>query len=291
MRARHVLAALAIASAWPSLPRHAHADQIDACVTAATDGQKSQRQGKLRSARASFLQCVKPECPAEVRSVCDKLLAGVEASLPTIVLGARDSDGRDVPGVTVTLDGEPFASKLDGKELPVDPGQHALRFDRPDGVNVTVSLLVREAEKNRLVTATFTATPPAGPAGSAGAGGAEGGGAGSPRPGIPVLASVFAAVAVASLGTFTVLAIRGQAQYDQCNPHKCDQSTIDSLSLQRDIAFGALGLGVVAAGAATWLYFSRPSASRTSGHASSTLSLGLGGGPGGALLIASGSFR
>src|SRR5579859_1362442 len=138
----------------------AHADTIDACVSAATAGQDLQRAGKLRDARAKFLSCDKRECPAEVRSVCDRLLNAVEASLPTVILGAHDASGADLVAVRVLLDGAPLVESLDGKALTLDPGPHALRFERPGSAPIEQKVVILEAEKNRAVVVTFPSAPP-----------------------------------------------------------------------------------------------------------------------------------
>jgi hypothetical protein len=223
----------------------ARADAIDACVSAATSGQQLQREGRLRDARARFLGCVKQECPAEVKAVCDGLLSAVETSLPTVIFGARDEAGNDLIAVRVAVDGTQAAESLDGKAIPLDPGPHALRFEQAGSAPIEQNVVVREAEKNRLVAVTFPSL--------------------RPKPKVEretvhrdrlLLSYVFAGVGVSALAAFTSLAIYGQNQYDHCSAHPCPRSTVDALSLDRDLTFGALGVGVVSLGVATWLYVS-----------------------------------
>jgi hypothetical protein len=245
------LGALVVAECFVTAPAAAsNDDAIAACVAASTSGQRAQRSGALRSAQSSLLTCARAGCPAEVRSLCERLLTTVEASLPTVVLGARDASGQDLVDVEVSLDGAAFAEALDGKALAVDPGPHTLRFVRRDGTAMTLSIVAREAEKNRQLTVSFPV--PARPTTPAPAPDTP---APSRRP--PVLALVLAGVGVASIGAFASLALDGQRRYDRCNPAACSGSTVDGLALERGFAFGALGLGVVALGAAAFFFFHR----------------------------------
>ncbi|HEY8040853.1 MAG TPA: hypothetical protein VIF15_13705 [Polyangiaceae bacterium] len=244
----------------------ARADAIDACVSAATSGQLAQRRGQLRAARRAFLACAMPECPAEVKAVCEPLLANVESSLPTVILGARDDRGQDLADVRVSVDGAAFAETLDGKAAAMDPGPHVLRFERVGAPPVELQVVIREAEKNRAIGVVL----PAGP-------GADRDGqpeARSPRVGPPAPFYALGGVALVSVGVFATLAIHGQRQFDGCNPHGCSQSTVDSLALERGLAFGALGVGVVSAGVAAWLFATRPASTTTPGPAPVTLTVG-----------------
>src|ERR1700722_17013182 len=86
-----VLAVLVLATASP-----AHADDKQICIAAAEDGQQSRLDGKLKAAREQFLVCARSGCPSQVRRDCSQWMTEVMAALPTIVLGARDPEGRDV---------------------------------------------------------------------------------------------------------------------------------------------------------------------------------------------------
>jgi hypothetical protein len=233
------------------LPHAARADAIDTCTSAVVNGQHDEQAGKLRAARAAFLECVKPECPAEVRSVCDGLLSAVDRRMPTVILGARTGDGRDVVEARVLVDGVPLLESLDGRAIAFDPGPHMLRFERAGSPPVDLQVVLSETEKDRRLSVTFArakvdeADRPA------------------PREARPTppLVYVLGGVGVAFLGGFVYLAAHGQTQYDACNPHGCSQSTVDGLSVDRGLAFGALGLGVVSLGSAAAVWLTRPSRS------------------------------
>jgi hypothetical protein len=253
----------------------ARADTIDACVSAVTMGQQLQREGKLRDARGSFLTCIRHECPPEVVGVCDRLLAAVEGSLPTVVLGARDSEGRDLVTVRVFVDGSLVMDALDGRAMPIDPGAHTLRFEEPSGMTVEQTVVIREAEKNRALTVTLKRPAVAMP---------DAPRPERPAPPPPVAAYVLAGVGGIALASFTYLAIHGQSQYDECRSHNCPSSTVDALSVDRALALGALGIGVVSLGAAAWLVLSRPNQSTPN------VSFIVGSAAGGPVALARGSF-
>lgn len=227
-------------------PAIAHADTVETCASAAEAGQRLERGGRLVEARASFVACADARCPGEVASLCDRLLTEVDAAMPTIILGARDPQGHDLVSVRVVADGSPMAESLDGKAHPIDPGPHTLRFRAADGTVATLDVLVRQGEKNRVLSVVVGARPTQ-PVGQ---------GESRARQPAPVLGWVLGGVGLAALATFGVLAAHGQSQYDACNPHKCSASTVDSLSVERGASFVALGVGVAAVAAGGWLVVS-----------------------------------
>jgi hypothetical protein len=231
--------------AW-TFAASARGDTTAACVDAVASGQKLAHGGQLRAARTAFLDCDRSACPAEVRAVCDRLVNDVEARLPTVVFGARDADGRDLADVSVRVDGAPLASSMDGKAVAVDPGPHVLQFTRAGSLPVQQDVVLREAEKNRLLIVTFpgpaarvTAAPPpeSGPS----------------RP-VPPLAYVLGGVGLAALGAFIGLDVDGQSRYASCRASGCP----GSLSAERDVAFATVAGSLVLLGSATWVLLARP---------------------------------
>ena len=76
------------------------------CAESAVAGQKLRDEGKPLAARAEILLCLRYVCPAVVRDHCARWLAQTEASIPSVVIKARESSaGRtvDVTDVTVTI--------------------------------------------------------------------------------------------------------------------------------------------------------------------------------------------
>ncbi|MGZ3420988.1 MAG: hypothetical protein ACXVEE_24150, partial [Polyangiales bacterium] len=121
----------------------------EACFNAAVDGQKQRDAGKLLAARAQLIACAKSSCPDEVQKDCARWLGEVEATLPTVVFGARDGSGRDLLDVSVSVDGAPVGDTSQGKPVPLDPGAHKVKFERAGGISVEQVLVVRAGEKNR----------------------------------------------------------------------------------------------------------------------------------------------
>jgi hypothetical protein len=152
---------IAIFSTLAAGARPAAADVTKAqCIDANAKGQDLRRDGKLSAAREQLRACVSPSCPALVREDCARRLDEVEAAQPTLVFDARDTSGRDRSAVSVTVDGQPWTEKLDGTALPVDPGEHAFTFTVPDQPPVTLTLVVKEGQKERREPLALGTPPP-----------------------------------------------------------------------------------------------------------------------------------
>jgi hypothetical protein len=157
--------------------------------------------------------------------------------MPTIVPVLRDAQGHDVTDVRVSLDGAPLSPESGGS-VAVDPGEHVLRFERPQGGMLEQPFVARESEKDRLVVATVPApAPPPAPPPAPAAEGRH----------ISWAAYALGGVGVVALGVFVGLAATGQSDYDACKTGGCD---VSSLETKRAAAWASLGVGVVAAGAA-----------------------------------------
>jgi hypothetical protein len=245
-----------------------HADERERCARASEHAQDLRSQGKLRVAREELLSCVPTSCPPVVRTDCLKWFSEVDAMIPSIIVSARDPAGHDAIQVRVFVDGELFATALDGKAMVLDPGAHTLRFEYADNEPVEETVLIREAQKERTLDVQFKPKTPLEPQTTRAVG--PGTDRRQPRAGespLPVLSLVLAAVGVAGLGAFVTLGIIGQSEYNHCNQPAapCTQADIDSLGVKRDVAWALGAVGVVSLGVATWFYFSRPSAGGTVG--------------------------
>jgi hypothetical protein len=277
MRPVFACASALAALALMAMPQGARADAVDECVAAAASGQKLERAGQLRAAREAYLACDKAACPDQVRGVCDHLLNSVEASLPTVIFGARDAQGNDLLAITVRVDGTLVSSSLDGKATPIDPGPHTIVFERPNAPAVEQKAVIRESEKNRAILVTFPALVAAT---------ATKDEAVAHRP-IPPLVYVFSGIGVASLAVFVGLDADGQSRYSACNSGAgCSPSTVSSLSAERDAALTLGGIGIAALGVATALYLTRP----TDKLPATAVTFDVRGVAGGAMLGARGQF-
>ena len=243
-----------------SSPGTARADRTDACIDASVRGQELRDQSKLVAARAAFLACGTLACPRLLRTECAGWLADVEARTPSIVIGATDEAGHDTAEVKVTLDGAPFLARLEGQATAIDPGAHVLRFERAGRPVVEQNVILREGERRRAITVSFAPSPspslgrkdePLAPA-------APAAGAGLAR---PVAVAALGGLALASGVTFAVLGLGATSDADRlratCAP-ACAVSDVDAVRRKEIGANVALGVGVLAAGAAAVLIFTWP---------------------------------
>jgi hypothetical protein len=222
-----------------------------ACVTAHEEAQRLRQGGKLREAREKLVACAQDGCPAMVRADCGPWLGEIDNELPTIVIAARDAKGTDVPDVRVTIDRSTVLSRLDGKALSIDPGEHVLQFERPPSPAIAQTVVVHEGEKGRIVEVQFASPETAS---------ALSGTAKSPVP--FVLLGVGAAAAFGT-SLYLALHVRNERDAMTCSPH-CSDDAVAPLRNQLHVADAALGVGLVLTGVATWLFFASPKAPPTS---------------------------
>jgi hypothetical protein len=129
------------------------------CLAATEAGLAARKDGRLRDARAQYLICAAATCPADVRQECFRRFGEIDAAIPTIVFEAKDAAGNDVGNVRVTMDGRPFAPRLEGRALAIDPGRHEFTFEAPGKIAVRKEFVIGESEKNRRERVIFG--PPA----------------------------------------------------------------------------------------------------------------------------------
>jgi hypothetical protein len=231
------------------------AQAADPCLSAPTDGQQQQRAGKLLDARESFLACSRNTCPKEIVQDCEHWLRDVNDALPSVIFALRDAEGHDLLDARVSIDGgEP--APITALGVPLDPGEHRFTFHREGAPDVEQKALLRAGEKNREITAKFAASPVANPALSPPpmpAPPAE-----TTRP-VPVAAWVTAGIGVAAFaffGTFGALGVSERSAYGCATG--CPANEKSTVDLKFDVADVSLVTGVLALGAATWMYLARP---------------------------------
>lgn len=159
MRVRSLrLALLGCALAAATTASAAHADEQKACIAASEKAQQLKNAGKLSEAREQLVICNREACPKLVQQDCSEWMRELLSSLPSIVPGARDKRGRDIVDVRVSVDGKVVTETLDGKPIALDPGVHRFRFETKNAAAIDEQVVVRQGEKNRILTVTF-ATP------------------------------------------------------------------------------------------------------------------------------------
>lgn len=250
---KQTAARLVVLSVLLGFPRVALAD-VAACVQAHTSGQREAKAGRLKAASELFASCVSQDgCPDPIRAECAEFYRNTERSVPTVIFAALDEQGADLIQVRVYSSAQVLTESLDGRPIAVDPGEHHFRFELPNGQMLESDVLVREGEKNRIVSMRAKAAASATPAPST-----EGHEARRKLPTGFWVASSVSAAALASWGVFAVVGYGKQSNLAECSPNCGASSRGDYDAMRRDylIADISLGVALASAGVATWLFFS-----------------------------------
>ena len=234
-----------------ALAAPARAEGSAECLKGSEEGLRARDRGKLREARRHFVTCAADSCPKALRIDCARWLDDVDASLPTVVFGAKDTRGTDIFDVAVAVDGEQVVGHEQGKAVALDPGPHVVRFDRPAGQQAEVRILLRAGEKNRPILATFEAEKEKAPGPARASQASPSGG------GVPLATILLGAAGVGALGTFGYFAIAGSQEKDRlrstCSP-SCSDDDLGALKTRYLLADVSLGVGLVALGLAAYFW-------------------------------------
>jgi hypothetical protein len=254
-----LVALVSVAVLVVGTPR-ARADEKEACVAASDQAQTLRDEGRYRAARVQLLACSRDACPGLVRHDCEKWLSDLDATQPTVVLGARDPKGTDAPATRVLLDGTVLTSHLDGKPIAVDPGEHTFRYEAPGAAPVEQHAVIRVGEKNRMLTAVVM--PPAVPSATAPSPPPTESPSEPATPGrsVPPVSIALAAVGGVAAVSLAYFGLSGRSDVSDlratCAPN-CLQSQVDSARTKLIVADVSLGVGVVALAGAAWFFFRR----------------------------------
>ena len=164
LRATSVFALTSAALLGTGKPVNAADPTTTECLAANDKSIALRNEHKLLAARTQLLVCAAASCPGEVRKECLRRIDLVNASLPTVVIEAKDGAGNDLAAVKVTMDGDVLAENLDGSALPLDPGAHTFTFELAGQPPITKQLVIREGQKDRREVLQFGAPPAAKPA-------------------------------------------------------------------------------------------------------------------------------
>jgi len=240
------------AGAALALARPARADDETAtCIAAHLDAQRLQRDRQVRAARDTLVKCSRPVCPPLVRQECSTMFAEIDRAIPTVVLEARDAEGRDIADARVSIGARTLSERLDGRAVEIDPGEHVFRFERPGAAPVETRVIVREGDKGRRVGVTFppTAEQPA-----------------EMHRDVHPLFWVAGGVGVVGLGLFGALGIAGLSARADLDDRGCKPSCPgEEVDRPRNLFIGAdisLAIGVAALVAAPIVYFTSPMSPR-----------------------------
>lgn len=238
--------AAAFASAlWTSV---ACADEVDLCISAAEQSQEQRRDAHLRAARARLVLCARDTCPRAIQKDCKRWLGEVEAAMPTVVIHPVDASGGDIVGARALVDGVRLEGALDGRALPIDPGEHLLRVEA-GASSVEQRIVIREGERDRLLPLRFPADTRSHPIPA----------------GVWVLGGVGAAAVTAGALLWAVGRSEHGTLYATCGvTHGCDESAVDSARTKLVAGDILFGVGLAAVGAAVWWGVTTSSAPRAS---------------------------
>lgn len=141
----------------------ARADAKQECAAAYEKTQSLREHGHLLDARKQAVACSASTCSVYVVKDCTQWLAEIDASLPTVVFTAENVAAANPLAVRVTVDGQPVAETLDGRPIPLDPGEHVVRFETPGAEAIEQKVTLQAGEKNRALMASFKQAPPPAP--------------------------------------------------------------------------------------------------------------------------------
>jgi hypothetical protein len=210
------------------------------CVAASTDAQTLRQEDKLLEARDKLRTCASDPCPAVVKAQCARWLGEIEPQIPTVIVRAQDSAGRDLLDATVTFDGRAGAV---GRPETVDPGPHLVVVAQADGTKKEAKFLVVDGDKSRVLLVTMPAVVSAPTQAS------------TPSA-IPTGVWVLGGIGVAALATSGVFAFVTESDLSNlrhtCSP-TCSDAQMQTGKTHALVTDVALGVGVVAlAGAVIW---------------------------------------
>lgn len=135
----------------------AAADLKETCVRAFGDAQRHRGQSRLLRAREELITCGQSACPDVVKVKCVEWLQELKRNIPTIVVAAAGPAGKDTIAARLLIDGTLISATLNGKPIELDPGLHTLRLEHERFGRLEEKIVVRQGEKNRLLTLRYPA--------------------------------------------------------------------------------------------------------------------------------------
>lgn len=176
--------------------------------------------------------------------------------MPSVVLRARDAEGRDRADVRVTMDSRLLAPLLDGRAIDVDPGEHKFVFEAQNAPLVEVHVVVLEGVRSREISATVGTAPRPKVETAAAA----------PQSGpVPVLTYVFGGVALAALGTgvfFGASGLSDRSGLSECAPN-CPNDRMTPIQTKFLVADISYAVALVASVAGMYFLLTRATVDKT----------------------------
>jgi hypothetical protein len=234
----------AVLLAAVSAPSTAVADEPSAaqCYDAHETGQLQRKRGEIHKARISFGTCGRNVCPSVVQRDCVAWAQELATQQPTVVVAVVRSDGTDVLGARVFIDGASTAA--DGRAVELDPGQHSVRVERAGEPAFDRRFSVREGDRARRVAIVLPGEPAPR-------------GLGKP----PVLTYVLGGVALVSLASFGTFGALGKSRENELTEtcvDRCSDSDVAGVRRSYLVADISLGVAIASAAAAVILWVAAP---------------------------------
>jgi hypothetical protein len=290
-----------VGGALPSEPAQAAPPE---CFAAADDAQNLRDEGHYAAARERLAVCSAAACPEVVQRDCSRWIEELVQMWPTIIVRARDLQGRDLADVKVSVDGKPVADRLEGTPLQIDPGEHLLACESEGAPPVKETIVVRATAKNRIVDVQLAkGAPPAvaarmDPDAEPRVGSSAGPDVGPQPPqthdAARTLRWVFGGATLAAFGTAAYFGWTGLSRYNTmkatCATNQdCNPSNVSFTQTHFLVSDVSVGIGLASAAAATYFFLtSRSLAARPATAAGIIPAIGVA--PVGATLGASGVF-
>ncbi len=249
------------------------------CVDAYSQGQDARDKRQLLDAREAFLTCAQSSCPPLVQADCARFGDEIDRLVPSVTFAARGAGAADLQDTAVYVDGELVASRLnEGKTYDFDPGEHRIRFVRPEH-ETTLVVVLNEGEKVRPIVALFA--PVARDAHALAVTST------ASRSVLPWVVAGIGAAAMLTGGVLTIGGLRGVPSDCSLSSHQCESPPgAPSFSEAHAAVTDAnVGLGLVGGGAAlvaaglVWHWLEAPSPPKeVSAHPAVRPWVGLGSG-------------
>ena len=251
---------LATVTVSPTSWSQAMNDTTKACVDAYGSAQEFRKNNDLLKARQALWTCAGAACPAIVQGDCTAWLSQVVDAIPSVVLEAKVDDD-NVFDVSVSMDGAPIVTQLDGKPVEINPGLHSFVFERRGAAPLEKKVIIAAHAKSQVILAVWSSPPVVRTAASAAVQHPSGEPASPATRPVPPAAFVLGGVAVAAFGTFVGLGLSADiTKHDldtSCSP-RCSSGNVSSLETRFIAADVALGVGAIAAASAVTVFFLRP---------------------------------
>jgi hypothetical protein len=220
-----------------------------ACVEAHEHGQEVRLANRWVEARRMFLACAQPICPPLVVQDCTRWEDELSQRIPSVVVSAKRADGTDLDDVALFVDGARIGERLPIVPIPLDPGEHVLRFVHAGWGAVERRLILHDGEHDRRVEVMLE--PPARPATDSGR-----------SSGAPVAAYVATGVGAVAAITSVVFLVLGKVDEHDLAASPCGQAgnctdgQVEPIRVDYIVSGITAGVAVVAVGIAAWQFLS-----------------------------------